>query len=134
MKTTDGNRLNGRGPNPCAVLKAPASTHAGSFDFEELAEFLDLVGEVADSDGAMVGGAVRVPVGDEASGTDGETVAAVGVADLEDRAGRALALGDKQLEAAVSGLNYREQCDRAIADSHFHTQPAADLAVIDPQL
>ena len=81
----------------------------------------------------MVGGSLRVPLGEEVAGADGEAEAAVGVADLEDGAGFDFALRDEEFEALVLALNDGEQGDGALLHAHFDGEAAAYLAVEDFQ-
>jgi len=92
---------------------------------------LESRGKVADADGAMVGGGLCVPLGEEVAGTDGEAEAAVGVADLEDGAGFDFALRDEEFEALVLALNDGEQGDGALLDAHLDGEASAHLAVED---
>lgn len=87
--------------------------------------------EVAAADGAMVGGGLGVPLGEEVAGTDGEAEAAVGVADLEDGAGFDFALRDEEFEALVLALNDGEQGDGALLDAHLDGEASAHFAVED---
>lgn len=52
-------------------------------------------------DGATVGRILGVPALHEGPGADGEAIAAVGVADPEDRSRNGFTLGYQQLERAV---------------------------------
>jgi hypothetical protein len=57
------------------------------FHVKKAAEFLYFIGDIPDADGAVVSGALGIPALDECACADGEPVAAVRVADFEDRAG-----------------------------------------------
>ena len=92
---------------------------------------MDSGSDVSDANGAVVGGAVSVPAGDEFSCADGESVARVGVANFEDGTGDGLGFGDEKFEAAIHGLHDGEQRDGAVLDGHFDGKTAADFAVVD---
>ena len=81
------------------------STHSPCFQPQQATELLDLGGQMANPDGAVVRRALPVPFLDKPPGAQGKTIAAVGVADLEDRAGDRLPLGDLKLEPTIHSLN-----------------------------
>jgi len=62
------------------LLGQLSSTDLRHFHLQQLAELLDLAGDVTEADSAVVGRAVHVPRLDELPRADGEAVAAVGVA------------------------------------------------------
>jgi hypothetical protein len=61
---------------------------------------------MAYADGTVVCGALLVPGIDETARTNWEAIAAVGVANLEDFAGYALALGYDELEARLAVFDH----------------------------
>ncbi len=77
----------------------------GGFDIEEGAEFMELIGDMADADGAVVCGALRVPIGDKAAWANLEAISAVGVANFKDGAGDGFGLGDEEFQSAIDGLD-----------------------------
>src|SRR5450631_3225876 len=86
---------------------------------------------MAYADGTVVGGALLVPGIDEAARANWEAVATVGVANLKDFAGYALALGYDELEARLAVFDHRQQRDGAVFDAHFDGEASAHLAVVD---
>src|SRR5690606_3991233 len=77
-----------------------ASYHPHHLEPEQRADLLQLVRHVADPDRTMMRRALGVPAVDELPRAAGKTVAAVGVADFEDRSGHRLGLGAQQAEFA----------------------------------
>jgi hypothetical protein len=55
-------------------------------DAEKSGEFREFVGDMADADGAMMGGTVRIPIIHESPCADGEAVTAIGISNLKDQA------------------------------------------------
>lgn len=92
---------------------------------------MELIGDMADADGAVVCGALRVPIGDKAAWANLEAISAVGVADFENRTGDRLGLGDDEFKAAIGCLDDGEQGDGSMADTHLDGEAPADFAVID---
>jgi hypothetical protein len=76
-------------------VRAGTSTNPYGFNRQQFAEFLEIIGEMADTDRAMVCGPVAIPGFDETVRAYGKPVAAIRVAELEDRAGHRFALGHK---------------------------------------
>ncbi len=73
---------------------------------------------------------VGIPFVDEPPGANAEPVAAVGIANLQNRTGHRFGLGNQQLDPAVHGLDHGKQCDRTMFHRHLHRQAASHLAVI----
>jgi len=86
---------------------------------------------MAEADGTMMRRAGGVPVLDKRAGAAGEAVAAVGVADLKDRAGHRLGLRAQQRKLATGLFDHRKQGDRAVLDGHLDGHAATDLAMVD---
>ena len=59
-----------------------SSANAGDFDPQQRRQLLDFVGDMADSDGGVMGGARLTPGIHEHPGPNRKAIAAVGVADL----------------------------------------------------
>src|SRR5664279_4294539 len=89
--------------------------------------------DVTDANGAMVRRTVSVPFIDEPPGTDAETIAAVGIADFQNRSGHRLPFGHKEFEPSIDGLHDREQRDRTVLYGHLNGEPPSHLAVINAQ-
>jgi hypothetical protein len=88
---------------------------------------------VADSGGAAMRGTVGAPLGNETARADGEAIAAVAVADFQNRAGHGFAFRRHQLQLAARGLGDGEQRHRAMLDRHFYRKATSHFAVIDLQ-
>src|ERR1035438_6283005 len=86
---------------------------------------------MAYADGAVVGGSLLVPGIDATARTNWEAIAAVGVGNLKNFAGYALALGYDELEARLAVFDHREQSDGAVFDAHLDGEAAAHFAVVD---
>jgi hypothetical protein len=71
----------------CFRVEPNGLANPRDLESEESAQFFESGGEFADTHRAMVCGSLFVPAFDESPGADRESVAAVGVADFEDRAG-----------------------------------------------
>src|ERR1022692_1163271 len=81
------------------------------------------------ADRAMMRRPVAVPFVDEAPRAAGETIAAVGVADFQNRPRHRLAFRSQQLELPVRRLDYAQQRDRPMLHAHLHRKPASYFAV-----
>src|SRR5262249_10806225 len=77
------------------------STHLCAFDPEQRCKLLQFVRDVAYADSTVMGGAVNVPFIDEPSRANRETIATVGVANLQDRTWNRFSFSDEQLQTAV---------------------------------
>src|ERR1035441_6330524 len=86
---------------------------------------------MAYADGTVVCGALPGPGTAEAANPEREPVTAVGVANFENFAGYALALGYDELEARLAVFDHREQSDGAVFDAHLDGEAATPLAVVD---
>ena len=81
--------------------------------------------------GAVVSGAMAVPIGYKFSGAGAEFIPAVGIADLEDGAGYRLALGDEQHEFSFLRLfDDGEEGDGAVFYGHFDGEAAAYFSMV----
>ena len=87
--------------NMIPLAFAKHSTHPADFEIQEQAQLFDLVRDVANANGAVMGGSVDVPRLDELARAEGEAVTAVRVADLLDRTGHRFSFGNQQLESAT---------------------------------
>ena len=75
-----------------AAVAGP-STYADGFNAQERGQLVNLVPDMTHSYCAMVGGAVRIPAVDKFARAERKAIAAVGVANLEDRAGDGFGVG-----------------------------------------
>lgn len=77
------------------------STDTHAVEPKQARQLVDLAGDVACADGAMMGGAMGIPLFHEASRTEWKSIATVGVANLENCSGNALSFGDQQHEPVL---------------------------------
>src|SRR6266568_3127829 len=119
---------------PSAGLASiPFLADARDFHVQEAPQLLDLRGDVPEADRAVMRGAVPAPLVHVGPGPDGKSIAAVGVADLEDRPRHALALRHQQLEPPVPRLDHREHGDGRVLHRHLQREAPAHLAVVHPE-
>src|SRR5437016_546692 len=110
-----------------------SSTDDSAFHPQQLTKLAQLAGDMADADRAMMRWAFGVPGIHECSRSHRKTVAAVGVTNLENRAGLGNGVGDQQFKFSVSRLNNCKQCYGTMLNGHLNGEPAAHLAVIHTQ-
>ncbi len=77
-------------------------------------------GDMSHTHGAVVCRSLLIPRVNELARAQRKAIAAVGVADLENFAGHALALGGQQLEARLRIFHHGEQRNRAMLHAHLH--------------
>ncbi len=80
---------------------------------------------------AVVSWPLGIPGVHESTRAEREAVAAVGVADLQNRACHAIALGHEQFKVCVSVFRNGEQRDRTVLHAHFDREALSHLAVVD---
>src|SRR5512143_267682 len=83
-----------------------------------------------DSNRAMMGWSCLCPLVDISLRTNGKTIAAVGISNVEDWAGNSFAFCNKQFHLASSVLADRENRDRSISYTHLNGQAFPGFAVI----
>src|SRR2546430_12250618 len=90
------------------------STHLNTLHSQQCAKLLELLGNVADSHRTMMGWPVQVPLSDEVPSTQGETIAAVGVAYFQYPPGHGFAFRHQQLQLGIHRLQYGKPCRLAV--------------------
>src|SRR5215207_5329310 len=90
------------------------SADGGRLDAEQLGELAHRLGNVADADRAMMGGPMAAPFGDEAPRPDSEAVPAVGIPDLEGRAGHRFTFGEQEPQRTIALFVHRQQRDGTV--------------------
>src|SRR5579862_3752372 len=82
------------------------STHANRLHAEKRRNFFDLFRNVADPNRAVMRRTLRIPGVHEAARIEGEFVAAIGVADLENGAGDRVTFSGEKLELPITRLHH----------------------------
>src|SRR3974377_1975567 len=94
MNATKGDK---QGPNHgvrrCSSDRAHSSTDDSAIHRKQMGKFGEFSGNVTESYGAVMSRPLAVPGIQESSGTHGEAIAAVGIADFEDWAGLGTGFG-----------------------------------------
>src|SRR5215212_3606877 len=85
------------------------------------------------AESAVVRRSLFAPGVHKRGGWQRESQTAVGVTDLERRAGQRFPLGGEQLEVSLAGLCYAKDRDRPRFDAELHGDPVAGLAMVDPE-
>src|SRR5579862_6322939 len=106
------------------------STDLSTLHAKQSSQFLQLARDVADSDGTMVRRSMNIPLIEEAPRAKRESVAAIRVADLENRAGDGFSFSREEFEFAIRHLDDGKQGHRSMFNRHFHRQSASNLPVI----
>ena len=107
------------------------SAYPNYLNSKQLAQLIQFATYVAQTHRAVVRRGLLVPALDKSACADGEAIAAVGVADLKNRAGLASPSANSSLNRSAPIFDHGEQRHRAVLHGHLHRESAPDLAVID---
>src|SRR5579871_3481139 len=113
------------------VSRSCGSAHLHYINIQKGSECFEFMRDMPDSNGTMMCWTVLIPPLNEFACSDWKTIAAIRIANLENRPSFDTAFSDKQFKAAPLALDHRQQSNRARLDTHFDGKSSSHFAVID---